>query len=47
MAVGLIAAILVARLCYVRFRGYQLDDKAAVPETAGATSQAKPAPLAR
>lgn len=47
MAVGLIAAILVARLCYVRFRGYQLDDKAAVPETAGATPQAKPAPLAR
>jgi AAHS family 4-hydroxybenzoate transporter-like MFS transporter len=47
MAVGLIAAVLVARLCYVRFRGFQLDDKPAVPETANGASQAKAASLAR
>ena len=32
MAVGLIAAILVAWLCYKRFRAFTLDDKPAEPE---------------
>jgi AAHS family 4-hydroxybenzoate transporter-like MFS transporter len=33
MAVGLVAAILVAWLCYKRFRAFTLDDKPAEPET--------------
>ena len=45
MAVGLVAAIIVARLCYRRFRGFQLDDKPAEPESALQAPRAKPAPL--
>lgn len=43
MVVGVIAAAVLARLCYVRFNGYQLDDKPAEPETVGAKAHAKPA----
>ena len=47
MAVGLIAAVLVARLCYLRFRGNRLDDKPAEPETDVSAASAKAASLAR
>ena len=44
MLIGCVAAILVARLCYLRFRGNKLDDKPAEPEvTAGAVSKESPA----
>jgi AAHS family 4-hydroxybenzoate transporter-like MFS transporter len=46
MAIGLVAAILVAWLCYKRFRAFTLDDKPAEPEADGAAA-AKPAPAAR
>ena len=38
MTVGLIAAILVAWLCYKRFRAFTLDDKPAVPDADAATA---------
>ncbi|HEV7714978.1 MAG TPA: hypothetical protein VGO53_05265, partial [Steroidobacteraceae bacterium] len=47
MLVGVVAAVLVARLCYVRFRGFQLDDKPAEPEAPGGVSSAKVEPLTR
>ncbi len=47
MAIGLIAAIGVAILCYRRFRSNTLDDKPATPETAKPVSSAKPATLVR
>jgi AAHS family 4-hydroxybenzoate transporter-like MFS transporter len=46
MTVGLVAAILVAWLCYKRFRAFTLDDKPAVPE-ADAAAAVKPAPVTR
>jgi AAHS family 4-hydroxybenzoate transporter-like MFS transporter len=46
MAIGLVAAIFVAWLCYRRFRSNTLDDKPAVPESHGLTT-GKPAPLVR
>ncbi len=39
LAVGLIAAALLARLCYVRFRGFQIDDTAAVVPVAPGGAQ--------
>jgi AAHS family 4-hydroxybenzoate transporter-like MFS transporter len=47
MAVGLIAAVLVAWLCYKRFRSLTLDDKPAVPETETPAAGAKPATIAQ
>ena len=44
MALGCIAAILVARLCYLRFRGNRLEDQAADPEIAPAPAAASLAP---
>ena len=41
MVIGFVAAILVARLCYLRFRGNRLDDKPAEPEIAGSQTPAK------
>jgi AAHS family 4-hydroxybenzoate transporter-like MFS transporter len=46
MVAGLIAAVLVAWLCYKRFRAFTLDDKPAGPETETAAG-ARPAPLTR
>jgi hypothetical protein len=40
MTIGLVAAILVAWLCYKRFRAFTLDDKPAEPD-AGAISPAR------
>ncbi|MEP7242355.1 MAG: MFS transporter [Gammaproteobacteria bacterium] len=45
MVVGLVAAIAVARLCYVRFQGFQLDDKPAVPEVIAGETVVKTATL--
>jgi AAHS family 4-hydroxybenzoate transporter-like MFS transporter len=45
MAVGAVAAIFVAVLCYARFRSLTLDDKAA--DAAVPAPDAKPAPAAR
>jgi hypothetical protein len=44
--VGFIAAVLVARLCYVRFRGHRLDERPAEPELTPSAAAAKPASLA-
>jgi MFS transporter, AAHS family, 4-hydroxybenzoate transporter len=46
MAVGFLAAFLVARLCYVRFRGHRLDERPAEPELTPSAAAAKPASLA-
>jgi MFS transporter, AAHS family, 4-hydroxybenzoate transporter len=47
MAVGSIAAILVAVLCYARFRSMTLDDKPAVALVAPVDPAAKPQPATR
>jgi AAHS family 4-hydroxybenzoate transporter-like MFS transporter len=44
MAVGALAAAGVAALCYQRFRGLTLDEKAAEPEPASAASAVQPRP---
>ncbi len=46
MVVGLITALLVALLCYRRFRALTLDDKPAEPEAADG-ARAKPVPVTR
>lgn len=43
MAVGFIAAVLVARLCFRRFRGHILDERPAVPEMPTSSLPAKSA----
>lgn len=47
MVLGAVAAAGVARLCYVRFRGFQLDEKPAEPEGVAGTAPVKPAPATR
>jgi hypothetical protein len=46
MIIGCVAAILVARLCYLRFRGNKLDDKPAEPEVAASAVPPAKASLA-
>jgi MFS transporter, AAHS family, 4-hydroxybenzoate transporter len=41
MVIGCVAAILVARLCYLRFRGNRLEERPAEPEVAGSAAPAK------
>jgi MFS transporter, AAHS family, 4-hydroxybenzoate transporter len=45
MGVGLVAAILVAWLCYRRFRAFTLDDKAADTEPAPVLADTQPRPM--
>jgi hypothetical protein len=45
MAVGLIAAGLVAVLCYRRFRSNTLDDRPAAPETGAVAGEIQPRPM--
>ena len=44
MVLGCVAAILVARLCYLRFRGNRLDDKPAESQAAAPGSVSKESP---
>ncbi|MEJ1962430.1 MAG: MFS transporter [Gammaproteobacteria bacterium] len=44
MIVGAVAAVGVAALCYRRFRGFRLNDRAAEPEPAVATGAVQPRP---
>jgi AAHS family 4-hydroxybenzoate transporter-like MFS transporter len=45
MAIGCVASILVARLCYLRFRGNKLDDKPAEAEVASGDGVSKESPV--
>jgi AAHS family 4-hydroxybenzoate transporter-like MFS transporter len=44
MIVGAVAATAVAALCYRRFRGFRLNDRAAEPESVPATGDVQPRP---